>query len=57
MSPIQSPRLETHCASQSRKKASTRRPATARRRIGGSEASDGMNGASRWAGCSSVIRA
>ncbi len=45
MRPIQSPRLETHCAVQSRKNAlvpNTRHGASGR---GGSEASDGMNGA------------
>ena len=47
MSPIQSPRLDTHCANQSRKKAfdpNTRHGASG---MGGAETSDGMNGASR----------
>ena len=47
MRPIQSPRLETNCAVQSRKKVllpNTRHGASG---IGGSDASEGMNGASR----------
>ena len=47
MSPIQSPRLDTHCATQSRKNALVPKTRHGASGIGGSEASDGMNGASR----------
>ncbi len=45
--PIQSPRLEMNCAVQSRKKVLLPKTRSGESGIGGSDASAGMNGASR----------